>query len=252
MVLLAQRWAEKFMDRNPEISVQVSGGGSGTGLTALIDGTTDIATASRSIAPKESERIVATYGGEPHETPVAIDAVALYVHRDNPVPALGLPQTKEVFRGRVLDWSALGVPLGHIVLYSRENNSGTYTFFKETVLENEDFAAEAQTLPGTAAVINAVSRDLAAIGYGGIGFASGARIVPIALEDGTAISPNAETARNGTYPLARPLFLYTAGPIDETAQRYVDFALSAEGQTLVEDLGYFPLPIEGPIAGGRG
>lgn len=242
MVILAQRWAEAFMERHPDTAVQVSGGGSGTGLTALIDGTTDIANASRMIKASEAERIAERYGQRVHETAVALDTVALYVHRDNPIASLSVAQAQALFRGYLEDWSELGVPkLGWVILYSRENNSGTYAFFKEKVLDDFDFAAEVQTLPGTAAVINAVSRDIGAIGYGGIGFSSGVRVVPIRLRDGETIEPNAETARNGRYPLARPLLMYTAGPPRGLAKQYIDFVLSKTGQALVEELGYFPL-----------
>lgn len=245
MVILAQRWAEAFMAHEPESAVQVSGGGTGTGFTALIDGTADVATASRPITASEREHIERKHGVSPTEIRVAIDAVAIYVHRDNPTTDLSLAQIKDVFRGRVHDWSALGQhDLGPIVLYSRENNSGTYTFFKEHVLRHEDFAAEAQTLPGTAAVINAVSKDEGAIGYGGIGFAKGVRVLPIRREDGTVVIPTLETAKHGRYPLARPLFLYTVGTPHPLAERYLALARSLEGQALVEALGYFPLPME--------
>lgn len=241
LVILAQQWAEGTMEANPSASVQVSGGGSGVGLTALIDGTTDIATASREIEASERARVQAQHGEWPVETAVALDTVALYVHQDNPIRSLSLEQTKRIFRGQVSDWSELGLDLGPLILYSRENSSGTYAFFKEEVLDDEDFAAEAQTLPGTAAVINAVSKDVGAIGYGGIGFATGVRIVAIERDDGTVVGPDARTASRGTYPLARPLFLYTVGEPEGLAAEYIDFALSPEGQALVENLGYFPL-----------
>lgn len=250
MVILAQRWAEVFMQSRDEASVQVSGGGSGTGITGLIDRTTDIATASRKAKDSERARVEAPCDAGTSrrkklvETIVALDAVAVYVHDDNPIAALTLPQVKAIFRGHTTDWSALGLDLGPLVLYSRENNSGTYAFFKEVVLHDEDFAAEAQTLPGTSAVINAVSKDPGAIGYGGIGFATGARVVPILLPDGRTVSPSRENAANGTYPLTRPLFLYTVDEPAGLAKDYIEFALSEPGQALVEELGYFPLASE--------
>ena len=152
---------------------------------------------------------------------------------------------KEIFRGRVHDWSELGVALGPIVLYSRENSSGTYSYFKEHVLDDEDFAAEAQTLPGTAAVINAVSKDEGAIGYGGIGYGGRVRVVPIQIGE-EVIGPTVSAAREGRYPLARPLLMVTAGEPTDAAAAYIAFARSAEGQSLVERLGFFALPGEDP------
>ncbi|HJL20193.1 MAG TPA: phosphate ABC transporter substrate-binding protein, partial [Sandaracinaceae bacterium LLY-WYZ-13_1] len=155
MVILAQRWAEAYMATHPETTVQVTGGGSGTGLAALINGTTDIANASRPIHDRERRYLRRNRGAEAHETPVALDAVAVYVHGDNPIESLTIEQLAGVFRGQIEDWSELGEEPGPIVLYSRENNSGTYAYFKEHVLDGLDFDASAQTLPGTAAVINA-------------------------------------------------------------------------------------------------
>jgi phosphate transport system substrate-binding protein len=245
MVILAQSWAEAFMAADPGTSVQVSGGGSGTGITALIEGTADVATVSRAIEPSEAEAIADERGAAPVVTEVAIDAIAIYVHRDNPLEALPLATVKEIFRGRVHDWSELGLDLGPVVLYSRENSSGTYAYFKEHVLDDEDFAAEAQTLPGTAAVINAVSKDEGAIGYGGIGYGGRVRIVPIEIGD-DAIPPTVDAARAGRYPLARPLLMVTAGEATGAAAAYIAFARSSEGQALVERLGFFPLGEEDP------
>lgn len=242
LVILAQTWAEGFMQRNPGARIQVSGGGSGTGFAALISGTADVATASRAIDPTEAQSVTKRREAPPVEIEVALDAIAIYVHEDNPIEAISMEQAKRIFRGRVESWAEVGVDLGPIVLYSRENNSGTYAYFKEHVLQDEDFAAEAQTLPGTAAVINAVSKDDNAIGYGGIGYASGVRALPIRLEDGTLVRPDASAAKAGRYPLARPLFMYTAGPPKGLAAGYIDFALSSQGQRLVEKLGFFPLP----------
>jgi phosphate transport system substrate-binding protein len=240
MVILAQSWAEAFMAANPGTSVQVSGGGSGTGITALIEGTADVATASRAIHRSEVEAVTEQRGAAPIVTEVAVDAIAIYVHRDNPIAALPLHTVKRIFRGQVEDWSELGVELGPVVLYSRENNSGTYAYFKEHVLDDEDLTAEAQTLPGTAAVINAVSKDEGAIGYGGIGYGSGVRVVPLAV-DGESVAPELATARDGRYPLARPLLMVTVGPPTGVAADYIAFTRSPAGQALVEKLGFFPL-----------
>lgn len=245
MVIIAQSWAEAFM-REHDAVVQVSGGGSGTGFAALIDGTADLANASRAITREEEVRIVQEHAVSPVEFEVALDAIAIYVHEDNPLPSIEIEELAGLYRGHIETWDELGVSgLGPIILYSRENNSGTYAYFKEHVLEHADFAAEAQTLPGTAAVISAVSKDEAAIGYGGIGYAVGVRQVPIEV-DGEAIEPNLETARSGRYPLARPLYIYTLGQPEGVTRQYLDFIRSEDGQALVEGLGYFPL--EAPVS----
>lgn len=245
MVILAQRWAERFMQKNAGTTVQVSGGGSGTGIAALINGTADIATSSRPIKDRERGQIrAARNGADAVETRVALDALAVYVHRSNPVTSLTLPQLAQIYRGQVTNWNQVGGPDRAIVLYSRENNSGTYAYFKEHVLDDADFAANAQTLPGTAAVINAVTRDEGGIGYGGIAFAEGIKILPIAGEDGTPVEPTMENATSNRYPISRYLHLYTIGQPAGTARQFIDFALSPEGQQLVDNVGYYPLPRE--------
>jgi phosphate transport system substrate-binding protein len=220
----------------------VSGGGSGTGFVALIAGTTDLATASRPIRDQERASLREARGVEAHETRVALDAIAIYVHRDNPIGPLDMAQIARIFRGHVTRWSELGGPDRPIVLYSRENNSGTYAFFKEHVLEGFDFAAAAQTLPGTAAVIHAVSRDPNGIGYGGIGYGRGVRMVPIAGEDGLPVEASLENATTGRYPLARSLFVYTAGPPRGASAELLAWITGPEGQALVEATGFYPIP----------
>ena len=217
MVILAQHWAEAYAGANEGVLVEVNGGGSGTGFTALINGVTDIANASRPIKESEVRALTERRSVEPIETRVALDAIAIYVHEDNPVETLSLAQLARLYRGQVSNWSEVGGPDRPVTLYGRENSSGTYAYFKEHVLDERDFAVETQSLPGTAGVIQAVSVDPGGIGYGGIGYASGVRIVPLRVEDGTAIEPTLDNARDGTYPLARFLFMYTAGEPSGTA-----------------------------------
>lgn len=245
MVILAQRWAERFRADHPEITVQVSGGGSGTGIAALLNGTCDIANSSRPIKDREREQIRSTRHQEAQEFKVALDAIAVYVHASNEIPSLTLPQLKAIFRGEITNFRDVGGPDRTIVLYSRENNSGTYAYFKEHVLDDQDFAATAQTLPGTAAVINAVSRDPAGIGYGGIAYGSGVRAIPVAAADGAPVAPTMQNATSGTYPLSRFLYLYTPGTPSPVVRQYIDFILSRAGQSVVEGVGFFPLPREG-------
>lgn len=244
MVILAQRWAERFMKKNPKASVQVSGGGSGTGIAALINGTTDIANASREMKPSERETLKEKRGAEARQTSVALDAVAVYVHEDNPIESLTLPQLEKIYRGKVESWKEVGGPDQSITLYGRENNSGTYVYFKENVLNDLDFARETQTLPGTAAVINAVAKDEGGIGYGGIGYAEGVRTIPLAKEGEGPVEPTLENATSGAYPLSRHLYIYTAGDPEGVTADYVAFVLSPDGQNVVEGAGYYPLPEE--------
>jgi phosphate transport system substrate-binding protein len=243
MVILAQRWAEAFMEAHPDVAVQVSGGGSGTGIAALLNGTTDLATASRPLRDREREQLHARSGADALEIPVALDAVAVYVHEDNPIPELDVGELEAIFRGRVRGFREVGGDDRPIVLYGRENNSGTYAFFKERVLDDLDFAAETQSLPGTAAVIHAVSLDPNAIGYGGIAYGRGVRAVPLAASASeTAHDPSLDNATSGAYPLSRYLLFCSAGTPSGRARDFVAFALSPEGQALVDGAGFYPLP----------
>ena len=241
MVILAQRWAEAYMKKSPAEKVQVTGGGSGTGLAALVNGTTDIADASRSIKPDEIARIKQRFGTTPVETPVAKDGVAIYVNEANPVQQLTQAQIRDIYLGDVTNWKQVGGPDAPIILYSRENSSGTYVFVKEHVLQNGDFAANAQTLPGTAAVVNAISKEKHGIGYGGAAYAKGVKELKVLGQDGQAYLPNAENVKAGKYPLSRPLFMYTRAAPAGDAKRFIDFCLSAEGQQIVTQVGYYPI-----------
>lgn len=241
MVILVQRWAEEYMKQSGAKKVQVTGGGSGTGIAALVNGTTDIANASRAIKDAEAAKIRERFSTMPSETPVAQDGVAIYVSEANPVSQLTVEQVKAIYLGDVTNWKDVGGPDARIVLYSRENSSGTYVFFKEHVLGNEDFAAEAQTLPGTAAVVNAVSRERNGIGYGGAAYAKGVKEVKIVGKDGQAYLPSAENVKSGKYALARPLFMYTRAKPAGEAKDFIDFCLSPAGQAIVTQVGYFPI-----------
>jgi len=249
MVILAQNWAQAFMKANPGKVVQVSGGGSGTGVAALINGTADLANASRPIKDKERKQLSKRRGAEAQEFRVALDSLAVYVPAANQIESLSIPQLKRIFRGETKSWKEVGGQDMAIVLYSRENNSGTYAYFKEHVLDNEDFAAAAQTLPGTAAVINAVSKDKGGIGYGGIAYAEGVRTVKVSPADGEpAVEPTMENATSGKYPLSRYLNIYSVGEPSGIAKEYLDFVLSDDGQKVVEGVGYYPLPKEATAA----
>ncbi|MDQ3035569.1 MAG: phosphate ABC transporter substrate-binding protein [Myxococcota bacterium] len=244
MVVLSQRWAEGYMQSHPGTTIQVSGGGTGTGIASLINGTADVANASRPLTERERQQL-GTESAPATETRVALDALAIYVHDSNPIRTLTIPQLSEIYRGRITNWSAVGGPDRPIVLYSRENNSGTYAYFKEHVLDGADFAPNAQTLPGTAAVINAVARDPGGIGYGGIGYGTGVRTLPISNEGGELIEPTMENATSGRYPLARYLFMVTRGEPQGATGEFIEWIRSAPGQALVSEVGFYPLPAEG-------
>jgi phosphate transport system substrate-binding protein len=241
MVILAQRWAELYMKKNAGKKVQVTGGGSGIGIAALVNGTTDIANASRKIKQDESAKVRDRFNVLPAETAMARDGVTLYVNEGNPVAQLTTAQLHDIFVGDVTNWKDVGGPDAPIVLYSRENSSGTYVFFKENVLKNDDYAASAQTLPGTAAVVNAVAKEKNGIGYGGAAYAKGVKELKVVGADGQGYAPTAENVKAGRYPLSRALFMYTRGKPAGEAKEFMDFCLSPEGQAIVTQVGYFPV-----------
>jgi len=242
MVILGQRWAESYMNSHPGSVIQVTGGGSGTGIAALINGTTDICQASRPMKDDEKRKLRDRYQTMGTEIPVAKDGLSIYVHESNPVKDLSIAQLRQIYTGQVTSWKALGGADAPIILYGRENNSGTYVYFKDNVLLGADYSARVQTLPGTAAVVNAVGRDPNGIGYGGAAYARGVRECAVKKDAGSpAITPNAATVQDGSYPITRLLYFYTrtkpAGPV----KQFVDWVLSAEGQKLASQVGYFPV-----------
>ncbi len=242
MVLLGQRWAEEYMKAHPDVTIQVTGGGSGTGIAALINGTTQICQASRPMKPEEKGSVRQKRNAEAVEIPVALDALAIYLNESNSIDHLSMEQIRRIFRGEITNWKEVGGKDSGIVLYGRENNSGTYVFFKEHVLANADFAEKYQALPGTAAVINAVTKDPAGIGYGGIGYAKGVKIVGVTKDsDSSPIAPSIQNVLNNSYPLSRQLFWYTAGRPEGEIKSFVDWILKPEGQKVVSEVGYYPL-----------
>jgi phosphate transport system substrate-binding protein len=243
MVILGQRWAETYMKSNPGVTVQVTGGGSGTGIAALINGTTDICESSRPMEDKEKADLLSKRSAAAAETKVALDALAVYVNEKNTVQDISIPALHKIYVGETKNWKDVGGPDHAIVLYGRENNSGTYAYFKEHVLEKKDFAAGVQTLAGTSAVVSAVKGDQFGIGYGGIAYLEGIRALKVKKDDSSpAIMPTLQTAQDASYPIARFLYFYTAGQPAGTALRFIDWVKSAEGQAVIEQVGYYPLP----------
>jgi phosphate transport system substrate-binding protein len=242
MVILGQRWAEQYMAKVPATTIQVTGGGSGTGISALINGTTDICQASRSMSDAEKNNLREKYKTPGEEIPVARDGLSVYVNAANPIKDLNMDQLRLIFTGKITNWKEVGGKDAKIILYSRENSSGTYVFFKEHVLKNADYAQRAQSMPGTAAVVNAVSKEKNGIGYGGAAYAKGIRVLKIKKDaESPAVEPDLANVQNGSYPLSRPLFFYLRNKAAGEIKGFVDWVLSAEGQDIVTKVGYFPV-----------
>jgi phosphate transport system substrate-binding protein len=241
MVILGQRLAEEYMVKNPGAVVQVNGGGSGTGIAALINGTVDLATSSRPMKDEEKQKVKANRGSDVVEQAVALDSLGVFVHSENPLKQLTIPQLRDIFQGKTTNWSALGGPNAKIVMYGRESSSGTYDYFREHVLNKGDFAPRVQTLQGTAAIINAVGQDKNGIGYGGIAYAKNVKALAIAKEGGPPIAPSEATVADGSYPLSRKLFFYYPQSAPERVTKFVQWSLTPEAQALVTKVGYFPL-----------
>lgn len=243
MVILVQRWTELY-PTNGTVEFEITGGGSGTGIAALINGTTDICASSRAMKPDEVRQIAAKHHYRGMEVRVARDGLSIYVHKSNPVSKLTVEQLRGIFTGHITNWREVGGKDQPIVLYSRENNSGTYEFFKERVLQKQDFAPQAQHMAGTAALINAVSKDAAAIGYGGAAYANDVKVLRVASSSAHAyVLPTKETILNGSYPISRFMYFYLNRRPDGVVKQFIDWVLSSQGQHIVEGLGYYPLPV---------
>ncbi|MCP5521410.1 MAG: phosphate ABC transporter substrate-binding protein [Verrucomicrobiales bacterium] len=250
MVNEAQAWAEAYAKVEPGVSVEVGGGGSGVGIAALIAGTIDIADASRDMKDSERAKAKANSGKDPVEFVVGYDALAVYVHKDNPLNEITFEQLAGIYAegGTVTKWSDLGVTLpgggDDILRVSRQSNSGTYEFFREHVLNKQDFKLGSTDLNGSKEVVEMISNTPTAIGYSGMGYATDkVKMLKIARKAGdTAYAPSVENALNKTYPIARPLYLYTLGEPQGHVKAYIDWILGAEGQKIVAESGYVPLP----------
>ncbi len=242
MVILGQRWAEQYMNQVPGQIVMVTGGGSGTGIAALINGTTDICQSSRPMKSDEKLKLRDRYQTLGQEIAVAKDGLSVYLAESNPVQQLSLDQLRAIYQGQVTNWKQVGGKDATIVLYGRENSSGTYVFFKDNVLGGRDFSPRVQTLPGTAAVVNAVAKDPNGIGYGGAAYAKGVRDCGIKKDaKSPAILPTAAMVKDGSYPLWRHLYFYLRKKPEGETKKFVDWVLSPAGQQIVVQVGYFPL-----------
>ncbi len=250
LVNVAQAWAEAYKEVDANVAVAVSGGGSGTGISALINGTVDLASSSREIKDKEREMAVAN-GTEPVEHVVGFDALAVYLHHDNPAESLSIPQLAEIYGegGTTEAWSQLGLTVpgcdsDEIVVVSRQNNSGTYVYFQEAVLgKARDYKLGSRDMHGSKDVVDLVEKTPCAIGYSGLAYATDhVKLVCVAAEDGAeCVDPSTDTAIDGSYPIARPLFMYTRGEPQGAVKAYLDWILSDAGQCIIKDKGYAPV-----------
>lgn len=250
MVNVAQAWAEEYQSVAPNVSVEVSGGGSGVGIAALIKGTVDLATASRNMKPSEIEQARKNTGKEAKEFIVGHDALAIYVHTSNPLEQVTLEQLAQIYAedGTVAKWSQLGVTLpgvsdDAIVRVSRQSSSGTYEFFREHVLANRDFKNGSRDMNGSKEVVELVASTPTAIGYSGMGYATDhVKMLKVASKPGTPpASPTVENTLNKSYPIARSLQVYSLGEPEGAVRTFVEWIMSAAGQKIVEASGYVPL-----------
>ncbi|MBP7868040.1 MAG: phosphate ABC transporter substrate-binding protein [Acidobacteria bacterium] len=257
LVNVAQSWAEAFAKADPSVSVEVAGGGSGVGIAALGKGAIDIATASRDLKPEEKEQLKKTTGKDAREFTVGYDALAIYVHKDNPLQEISLDQLAAIFAegGEITRWSQLGVTLpgvtdDTIVRVSRQSSSGTYEFFRDHVLGKKDFKLGSRDMNGSKEVVELIGGTRTALGYSGMGYASPAvKMLKLAARNGDpAVEPNVRNTLTKAYPLARSLHLFTAGEPEGAVRKFIDWVLSDAGQKILEECGYVPAP---PAGGGK-
>jgi phosphate transport system substrate-binding protein len=248
-VNLVQRLSEVYMEKDPNTSIAVTGGGSGVGIAALIANKVQIADASRPMKEKEytaakENGVIAT------EIAIGIDALSIIVHRDNPLKSLTIAQVGAIFRGEVTNWKEVGGSNMPISLYGRQPNSGTYVFFQEHVMGNKDYSPKMKQMNGNAQIIEAVTADKSGISYVGVGYVfddkgqvlSGINVLDIAVGSGKPVSPlMKENVKGGLYPIARALYQYTNGKPKGNLKNFVAFILSPEGQKVVEEMGFYPV-----------
>lgn len=250
LVNVAQAWAEAYQKVNTDVAVAVTGGGSGTGIAAMINGTVDIANASRAMKQKELE-LAKSKGQNPIEHTVGYDALVVFLHNDNPADTLSIPQLAEMFgeEGKTENWGDIGLEVPgckgqEIVLVSRQNNSGTYAYFRSAVLgKARDYRMGTRDMHGSKDVVDLVEKTPCAIGYSGLAYATDhIKMACISKdESGGCVMPSVETASDGSYPIARPLLMYTDGEPAGEIKKYLDYILSDEGQCIIQKKGYAPV-----------
>ena len=248
LVNVAQAWAEEYQKVNENVAVAVSGGGSGTGIAAMINGTVDIANASRKMKEKEI-KLAQDKGQNPIEFVVGFDALAVFIHKDNPIKTMSVEQLKEIYirDGSVQKWSDLGQSVpgcgsDEIVVVSRQNNSGTYAYFKKAVLSKGKYRSGTLDMHGSKDVVDLVEKTPCAIGYSGLAYATDhIGIVCVSSDGAECVNPSVATASDGSYPIARPLLMYTNGEPEGEIKNYMDWVLSDDGQCIISAKGYAPV-----------
>jgi len=249
LVNVAQTWAEAYAKVNAEVAIAVSGGGSGIGISSLINGTADIANASRRMKDQEIE-IVRAQGAEPHAFVVGFDALAVVMHKDNPIDVIKVEQLAAIYGegGDINAWSQLGVTVpgcegDEIVRVSRQNNSGTYVYFRNKELgENGEYKLGSRDMHGSKDVVNLVKNTPCAIGYSGLAYANEeVKKIAISENGGEGVMPSVESALDETYPIARPLLMYTRDEPAGAVKDYIDWIMSEEGQCILREIGYAPI-----------
>jgi len=247
LVNVAQAWAEAYQTVDSDVAVAVSGGGSGTGIAAMINGTVDIANASRKMKDKEL-KMAQDRGHNPVEHVVGYDALAVYIHHDNPADTLTIEQLAQIYGrdGKAKKWSDIGITVpgckDEIVVVSRQNNSGTYAYFRKAVLGKEKYRTGTLDMHGSKDVVDLVEKTPCAIGYSGLAYATDhIKMACISNDDKPCVSPSVETAGDGTYPIARPLMMYTNGEPEGDIKAYMDWIMSDEGQCIILQKGYAPV-----------
>jgi phosphate transport system substrate-binding protein len=248
LVNVAQAWAEAYQTVNPSVVVAVSGGGSGTGIAALINGTVDLANASRAIKDKETA-LAEKNGQDPVQHVVGFDALAIFLHGDNPLDEISIEQLAGIYGdgGEIMNWTDLGVEVPgckgqEIVVVSRQNNSGTYAYFRDAVLGKSDFKLGTRDMHGSKDVVDLVEKTPCAIGYSGLAYATDhIKLGCVAQETGgPCVNPSVDSAIDGSYPIARPLFMYTNGEPTGHVGEYLNWIKSDEGQCIILEKGYAP------------
>ena len=249
LVNVAQTWAEEYRKIHPDCAVAVSGGGSGTGIAAMINGTVDIANSSRVMKEREM-KMARENGNEPVPFIVGYDALAVYVHKDNPIESITIEELAAIYGegGEITKWSQLGITVpgavrDEMVRVSRQNNSGTYAYFREAVLGREgNYKLGSLDMHGSKDVVELVQNTRSAIGYSGLAYATDhVKVVPVSVSGGAPVVPTVESAGDRTYPIARPLFMYTVGVPEGAVKEYMDWILSDEGQAILLRKGYAPV-----------
>ena len=239
---LAQKLAEEYMKKNKGVNITIVGGGSGVGIAALMEGTTDVAMASRSL--KQDEKLKLKQSNKNIvEFILANDALSVVVNKNNPVTQLTREQLEGIFTGKITNWKDVGGNDTKIIYYSRETSSGTYEFFRDHVLDKKNFGAQALLLPATGAIVQSVSQTKGAIGYIGLAYESNeVSTINVSYDQGKSfVAPSVSAAQDKTYPIARPLFLYFDKETEAKIQSFLDFSLSDEGQAIVQEIGYVPI-----------